>query len=97
MQAEELATILDPDTAHCDLVLSDDGESVKQGDTQQDILDIPERFNPCCCVQGYDGFTFRETLLGGEGDGCRRMGHGSVSTEDVKKKDDIEFKPEQGS
>lgn len=70
------ATILDPDTAHSDLVQSDDGKSVKEGDTQQDILDIPERFNPCCCVLGCDGFLFRETLLGGEGHGCRRMGHG---------------------
>uniref|UniRef100_A0A8C3NGV4 Uncharacterized protein n=1 Tax=Geospiza parvula TaxID=87175 RepID=A0A8C3NGV4_GEOPR len=65
-------------------------------DTQQDI---PESFNPCCCVLGCDGFTFRETLLGGEGDGCRKMAHDGDSTEDVKNKNDIlwlEFKPEKG-
>lgn len=59
-------------------VLSDDGKSVKQGDRQQDIPDIAERFNPCCCTLGCDGFTFRETLLRGGGDGCRRWAMGSL-------------------
>ncbi|XP_009984343.1 PREDICTED: butyrophilin subfamily 1 member A1-like, partial [Tauraco erythrolophus] len=49
--------VLDADTAHCDLVLSDDRKSVKREDTRQDIPDIPERFNQWCCVLGCEGFT----------------------------------------
>ncbi|KAI1230434.1 Butyrophilin subfamily 2 member A1 [Lamprotornis superbus] len=67
--------ILDPDTAHWDLFLSDDGK----GDTQQDIPDIPERFNPCCCMLGCDSTTFRETLLGGAARE-RQMGSGAVGS-----------------
>nr|XP_010299913.1 PREDICTED: butyrophilin subfamily 1 member A1-like [Balearica regulorum gibbericeps] len=87
--------VLDPDTAHCDLVLSDDCKSVKREDTRQDIPDIPERFNPWRCVLGREGFTSGryywevETVDGGGW----TVG---VSRKDVKRKGEIEFKPEEG-
>ncbi|KFV45397.1 Butyrophilin subfamily 1 member A1, partial [Tyto alba] len=87
--------VLDPDTAHCDLVLSDDCKSVKREDTLQDIPDIPERFNPWRCVLGREGFAsgryyWEIEVVDGAG---WTVG---VSRKDVKRKGDIEFKPEEG-
>uniref|UniRef100_A0A8C3TAF4 Butyrophilin subfamily 1 member A1-like n=1 Tax=Chelydra serpentina TaxID=8475 RepID=A0A8C3TAF4_CHESE len=47
---------LDPDTANCWLVLSEDRKRVRDGDTRQDLPDNPERFDPCVCVLGAEGF-----------------------------------------
>lgn len=90
-----MKVVLDPDTAHCDLVLSDDCKSVKREDTLQDLPDIPERFNPWRCVLGREGFTsgryyWEVEVVDGGG---WTVG---VSRQDVKRKGDIEFKPEQG-
>ncbi|NWR40569.1 BT2A2 protein, partial [Tachuris rubrigastra] len=88
--------VLDPDTAHCELVLSDNGKSVKRGDTRQDIPDTPERFNRRSCVLGRDGFTSGRHYWDVEvvEDGGRwAVG---VSREDVKRKGNTEFKPEEG-
>ncbi|NXY75953.1 BT1A1 protein, partial [Glareola pratincola] len=87
--------VLDPDTAHCDLVLSDDCKSVKRQDTRQDIPDIPERFNPWRCVLGREGFTSGRHYWEVEAvdGGGWTVG---VSREDVKRKGEIEFKPEEG-
>ncbi|NXN38999.1 BT1A1 protein, partial [Rhinoptilus africanus] len=92
---EEVKVVLDPDTAHCDLVLSDDCKSVKRQDTRQDIPDIPERFNPWRCVLGREGFTSGRHYWEVEAvdGGGWTVG---VSREDVKRKGEIEFKPEEG-
>ncbi|KAM9215507.1 butyrophilin subfamily 1 member A1-like isoform 3-T3 [Leptosomus discolor] len=92
---EEVKVVLDPDTAHCDLVLSDDCKTVKREDTRQDMLDIPERFNPWRCVLGCEGFTSGRYYW--EVEVVDRGGWTvGVSREDVKRKGDIEFKPEEG-
>ncbi|NXW35927.1 BT1A1 protein, partial [Phaetusa simplex] len=93
--AGSLKVVLDPDTAHCDLVLSDDCKSVKRQDTRQDIPDIPERFNPWRCVLGREGFTsgrYYWEVEAVDGGGWTV----GVSREDVKRKGEIEFKPEEG-
>ncbi|KFV17937.1 Butyrophilin subfamily 1 member A1, partial [Tauraco erythrolophus] len=87
--------VLDADTAHCDLVLSDDRKSVKREDTRQDIPDIPERFNQWCCVLGCEGFTsgrYYWEVEAVDGGGWAV----GVSREDVKRKGWFVFKPEEG-
>ncbi|KGL72257.1 Butyrophilin subfamily 1 member A1, partial [Tinamus guttatus] len=87
--------ILDPDTAHCDLVLTDDCKSVTRKDVPQNLPDIPARFMPWRCVLGREGFTsgryYWEVEV--EDGGGWTVG---VSREDVRRKGDIEFKPEEG-
>ncbi|KAM6189285.1 butyrophilin subfamily 1 member A1-like isoform 2-T2 [Sarcoramphus papa] len=92
---KEVKVVLDSDTAHSDLVLSGDCKSVKREDLRQNILDIPERFNPWRCVLGCDGFTSGRYYWEVEVVDAGGWTVG-VSREDVKRKDDIEFKPEEG-
>ncbi|XP_027489402.1 butyrophilin subfamily 1 member A1-like, partial [Corapipo altera] len=92
---EEANVVLDPDTAHCDLVLSDSDKSVTRLDTRQDIPDTPERFNPWRCVLGCEGFTSGRHYWEVEVEDAGGWAVG-VSREDVRRKGDIEFKPEEG-
>ncbi|XP_070785522.1 E3 ubiquitin-protein ligase TRIM39-like [Enoplosus armatus] len=48
---------LDPRTANTWLVLSEDGRQVWDGDVEQNLVDIPERFDTAPCVLATMGFT----------------------------------------
>ncbi|XP_023277541.1 E3 ubiquitin-protein ligase TRIM39-like isoform X2 [Seriola lalandi dorsalis] len=48
---------LDPGTANPWLVLSEDGTQVWDGDVEQNLVDIPERFDTAPCVIATQGFT----------------------------------------
>uniref|UniRef100_A0A3P8TQB9 Uncharacterized protein n=1 Tax=Amphiprion percula TaxID=161767 RepID=A0A3P8TQB9_AMPPE len=48
---------LDPRTANPWLVLSEDGKQVQDGDVEQNLTDLPERFDTAPCVLALRGFT----------------------------------------
>ncbi|XP_069044937.1 E3 ubiquitin-protein ligase TRIM39-like [Lepisosteus oculatus] len=48
---------LDPNTAHPNLILSEDGKQVRHGSTPQDLPDNPERFDTFVSILGKDGIT----------------------------------------
>uniref|UniRef100_K7FW33 Butyrophilin subfamily 1 member A1 n=1 Tax=Pelodiscus sinensis TaxID=13735 RepID=K7FW33_PELSI len=86
---------LDPDTAHPDLALSEDGKRVRRGDIRKDQDTNSERFEYERCTLGCESFTsgrhYWEVELGG-GD-YWAVGAASDS---VKRKGEIIFKPEEG-
>uniref|UniRef100_H0UW17 Butyrophilin subfamily 2 member A2 n=1 Tax=Cavia porcellus TaxID=10141 RepID=H0UW17_CAVPO len=49
--------VLDPDTAHPELFLSEDGRSVRRGPSRQSLPDNPERFDCRPCVLGRESFS----------------------------------------
>ncbi|XP_032364267.1 E3 ubiquitin-protein ligase TRIM21 [Etheostoma spectabile] len=48
---------LDPDTAHPNLILSDDGKQVNHSDVMKNLPDNPERFSRFCSVLGKQSFS----------------------------------------
>ncbi|XP_075769513.1 zinc finger protein RFP-like isoform X2 [Pelodiscus sinensis] len=86
---------LDPDTAHPQLVLSEDGKRVRQGNTRQPRPDTPERFDSVSCVLGREGFTSGRHYWEVEvGDG--QYWAVGVARESVKRKGEIIPPPKEG-
>ncbi|XP_033982682.1 E3 ubiquitin-protein ligase TRIM39-like isoform X3 [Trematomus bernacchii] len=57
VQQYEVEVTLDPDTAHPNLILSDDGKQVKHCDVRKNLPDNPERFDFCVCVLAKQSFS----------------------------------------
>ncbi|XP_056156105.1 E3 ubiquitin-protein ligase TRIM39-like [Lampris incognitus] len=56
MQKYAVDVVLDPDTAHPNIVLSADGKQASRGDLLHVLPDNPQRFDPVLCVLGKKGF-----------------------------------------
>nr|XP_056722248.1 E3 ubiquitin-protein ligase TRIM7-like [Euleptes europaea] len=85
---------LDPDTAHRDLLLSEDRKSMRAGEKGQSLPCNPERFDQFGAVLGREGFTagrhFWEVLVGSEDSWT--MG---VARKSVRRKGRFTFSPEE--
>ncbi|XP_073714969.1 E3 ubiquitin-protein ligase TRIM39-like isoform X1 [Misgurnus anguillicaudatus] len=57
MQQYAVDVTLDPDTAHPDLILSEDRKQVRTEDIRHELPDNPERFDLCVCVLGKEGLS----------------------------------------
>eukprot|EP00067_Danio_rerio_P038024 XP_021323927.1 bloodthirsty-related gene family, member 22 isoform X2 [Danio rerio] len=57
MQHYAVDVTLDPDTAHPELILSDDGKQVRDGDIIQKLPNNPQRFDYSVSVLGKEGFS----------------------------------------
>lgn len=86
---------LDPDTAHPELILSDDGKRVHHGDVKKDVPDNPKRFNDCVNILGKQSFFhtrfYFEVQVKGKTDWTL-----GVATESIDRKGDITLQPESG-
>ncbi|XP_065421118.1 zinc finger protein RFP-like [Chrysemys picta bellii] len=86
---------VDPDTAHPDLVLSEDWKCVRLGDTRQDLPDNHERFDSCACVLGTEGFAGGRHYWEVEVGDKTRWTLG-VCRESVSRKGNVTFTPGNG-
>ncbi|XP_078143384.1 E3 ubiquitin-protein ligase TRIM39-like [Centroberyx gerrardi] len=85
---------LDPNTAHPQLILSEDGKKVRCGDTRQNLPDNPERFDHDINILGKEGFSsgrfyFEVQVKGHEWD----LG---VVRESINRKGNISYSPKKG-
>ncbi|XP_060771648.1 E3 ubiquitin-protein ligase TRIM39-like [Neoarius graeffei] len=86
---------LDPDTAHPELILSDDGKQVKHGDKRQNLPDNPERFDRCVCVLGKEGFSSGRFYYEVQVRGKTEWDLG-VARESINRKGDLTVSPKDG-
>ncbi|XP_033985596.1 E3 ubiquitin-protein ligase TRIM21-like [Trematomus bernacchii] len=84
---------LDPDTAHPELILSNDGKQVSHGDVIKNLPDNPERFFDCDCVLGKQSFSsgrfYFEVQVKGKTDWDL-----GVARESINRKGDIALGPQ---
>ncbi|XP_029955205.1 E3 ubiquitin-protein ligase TRIM21-like [Salarias fasciatus] len=86
---------LDPDTAHPELILSDDGKQVSHGDVRKKLPDNPERFNRGVSVLGKQSFSSGKFYFEVQVKGKTKWDLG-VSKESINRKGDIRLNPDEG-
>ncbi|XP_018543279.1 E3 ubiquitin-protein ligase TRIM39 isoform X1 [Lates calcarifer] len=95
MQKYAVDVVLDPDTAHPNIVLSADGKQAGRGELLHIVPDNPRRFDPVICVLGNRGFLsgrfYFEVVVG-----AKTFWDLGVVRESVNRKGMITSKPENG-
>ncbi|XP_035856460.1 E3 ubiquitin-protein ligase TRIM21-like [Sander lucioperca] len=86
---------LDPDTAHPNLILSDDGKQVNLGDVRKNLPDNPERFSKCANVLGKQSFSSGRFYFEVQVKGKTKWTLG-VARESINRKGGITLKPQKG-
>ncbi|XP_050959529.1 E3 ubiquitin-protein ligase TRIM39-like [Labeo rohita] len=95
MQQYAVDVTLDPDTASPYLILSDDGKEVRHGDIEQKLPNKPERFDPCSCVLGKEGFSSGRFYFEVQVKGKTEWDLG-VARESINRKGKITLSPSNG-
>ncbi|XP_030017525.1 E3 ubiquitin-protein ligase TRIM39-like [Sphaeramia orbicularis] len=95
MQKYAVDVVLDPDTAHPNIVLSADGKQAGRGELLHIVPDNPQRFDPVICVLSKRGFLsgrfyFQVAV------GAKTFWDLGVVRESVNRKGMITSKPENG-
>uniref|UniRef100_UPI0037E6FC42 E3 ubiquitin-protein ligase TRIM21-like n=1 Tax=Semicossyphus pulcher TaxID=241346 RepID=UPI0037E6FC42 len=86
---------LDPDTAHPELILSDDGKQVHHGDVKKKLPDNPERFSDYIFVLAKQSFSSGRFYFEVQVKGKTEWDLGVVR-ESINRKGDITLIPEDG-
>ena len=86
---------LDPDTAHPELILSDDGKQVRHGKVMKNLPDNPERFSFNPCVLGKQRFSSEKIYYEVQVKRKPEWDLG-VARESIKRKGQITLSPEDG-
>uniref|UniRef100_A0A8C1KGV7 E3 ubiquitin-protein ligase TRIM39-like n=1 Tax=Cyprinus carpio TaxID=7962 RepID=A0A8C1KGV7_CYPCA len=95
MQQYAVDVTLDPDTAHPELILSEDRKQVKYGGVSQDVPDNPERFDSCVCVLGKEGFSLGRFYFEVQVKESTEWDLG-VARESINRKGEISLSPSDG-
>ncbi|XP_059191283.1 E3 ubiquitin-protein ligase TRIM21-like [Centropristis striata] len=95
VQQSAVDLILDPDTAHPWLILSDDGKQVNCGDVWKNLPDNPERFDHCSCVLAKQSFSSGRFYYEVQVKGKTEWDLGVVR-ESVNRKGSIALTPQNG-
>ncbi|KAI3353591.1 hypothetical protein L3Q82_020107 [Scortum barcoo] len=86
---------LDPDTAHPELILSEDGKQVSHGGVRKNLPNNPERFSTSLCVLGKQSFSSGKVYYEVQVKGKTEWDLG-VTTESINRKGLITLSPEEG-
>uniref|UniRef100_A0ABM5FHH1 RING-type E3 ubiquitin transferase n=1 Tax=Pogona vitticeps TaxID=103695 RepID=A0ABM5FHH1_9SAUR len=95
LRLQKANVTLDPDTAHLQLIVSEDRKSVTCESKSQDLPDNPKRFAKAYIVLGHERFTagrhFWEVVVGSEEEWLA-----GVTRESVERKDIVVWSPKGG-